>query len=183
MIRKLIALSILFFVTAKTLAQDPSPKGEQAKQSTASKQVSTFIIEAPQLKTTKKIWIYLPKNYDASKKKYPVIYMHDAQNIFDAKTSFVGEWNVDETLDSINAQVIVIGIENNQKHSCINVGDIILFSKKQPVTSVDKFFEIAKTSEKRQLTVYRLNSKEEFELIDLYPVQTDPKIGVCNLFE
>jgi len=79
--------------------------------------------------------------------------------------------------------VIVIGIENNQKHSCINVGDIILFSKKQPVTSVDKFFEIAKTSEKRQLTVYRLNSKEEFELIDLYPVQTDPKIGVCNLFE
>lgn len=79
--------------------------------------------------------------------------------------------------------VIVIGIENNQKHSCINVGDIILFSKNQPITSVDKFFEIAKTSEKRHLTVYRLNSKDDFELVDLYPVPTDPKIGVCNLFE
>ena len=83
-----------------------------AQESTTSKQVSTFTIEAPQLKSTKKIWVYLPKDYLASAKKYPVIYMHDAQNLFDAKTSYVGEWNVDETLDSINAQVIVIGIEH-----------------------------------------------------------------------
>ncbi|WP_284651266.1 alpha/beta hydrolase [Flavobacterium terrisoli] len=83
-----------------------------AQESTASKQVSTFTLDAPQLKTTKKIWVYLPKDYLASAKKYPVIYMHDAQNLFDAKTSYVGEWNVDETLDSINAQVIVIGIEH-----------------------------------------------------------------------
>jgi len=83
-----------------------------AQESTASQQVSTFILDAPQLKTTKKIWVYLPKDYSAYDKKYPVIYMHDAQNLFDAKTSYVGEWNVDETLDSINAQVIVIGIEH-----------------------------------------------------------------------
>jgi predicted alpha/beta superfamily hydrolase len=83
-----------------------------AQQSTASKQVSCFTIEAPQLKTTKKIWVYLPKNYTASTKKYPVIYMHDAQNLFDASTSYAGEWNIDETLDSINAQVIIIGIEH-----------------------------------------------------------------------
>lgn len=83
-----------------------------AQESTASPQVSTFTLEAPQLKTTKKIWVYLPKEYKTANKKYPVIYMHDAQNLFDAKTSYVGEWNVDETLDSINAQVIVIGIEH-----------------------------------------------------------------------
>ena len=83
-----------------------------AQQSTASKQVSTFTIEAPQLKTTKKIWVYLPKSYDSSTKKYPVIYMHDAQNLFDASTSYAGEWSVDETLDNLNAQVIVIGIEH-----------------------------------------------------------------------
>ena len=34
-------------------------------QSTASKQVSTFTIDAPQLETQKKIWIYLPKDYQA----------------------------------------------------------------------------------------------------------------------
>lgn len=83
-----------------------------SQESTASKQVSTFTIEAPQLNTTKKIWVYLPKNYAISNKEFPVIYMHDGQNLFDAKTSYVGEWNVDETLNSINAQVIVIGIEH-----------------------------------------------------------------------
>lgn len=84
-----------------------------AQQSTASKNVSTFTIEAPQLKTTKKIWIYLPEGYSSSAKKtYNVIYMHDAQNLFDAKTSFVGEWSVDEKLDSLKAPVIVVGIEH-----------------------------------------------------------------------
>ncbi len=112
MIQRLMLLFVFFIAFGKTFAQQPNLKEEQAKQSTASNQVSTFIIEAPQLKTTKKIWIYLPKEYDSTKKKYPVIYMHDAQNIFDAKTSYVGEWNVDEKLDSINAQVIIVGIEH-----------------------------------------------------------------------
>jgi len=102
MIKRLPLLLALLFAFTNTIAQ----------KSTASKQVSTFAIESPQLHSTKKIWIYLPKNYDASKKKYPVIYMHDAQNLFDATTSYVGEWNVDEKLDSLNAQVIVVGIEH-----------------------------------------------------------------------
>jgi predicted alpha/beta superfamily hydrolase len=105
MMQRLTLLTLLFIVIGKTFAQ----------QNTASKQVSTFTIEAPQLNTTKKIWIYLPKNYDSTQKKYPVIYMHDAQNLFDAKTSFVGEWNVDEKLDSLNAQVIVVGIEHENE--------------------------------------------------------------------
>jgi predicted alpha/beta superfamily hydrolase len=83
-----------------------------AAQNTASKQVSTFTIDAPQLHGQKKIWLYLPKDYATSNSKYPVLYMHDAQNLFDAKTSYVGEWNVDETLDSLNAKVIVVGIEH-----------------------------------------------------------------------
>lgn len=96
----IIALALLFAISGK------------AQESTANKQVSTFTIDASQLQGAKKIWIYLPKNYKTTTKKYPVLYMHDAQNLFDAKTSFVGEWNVDETLDSLNAQVIVIGIEH-----------------------------------------------------------------------
>ena len=102
--------SIVFFlfllVSSWIYAQDTASK------STATPQVSTFTIDAPQLHYSKKIWLYLPKNYATGTKKYPVIYMHDAQNLFDAKTSFAGEWNVDEKLDSLNAQVIVVGIEN-----------------------------------------------------------------------
>lgn len=103
MIRQFYLFSFLFIIT------------NSIAQSTASKQVSTFDIEAPQLQTSKKIWVYLPKNYLTSQKKYPVIYMHDAQNLFDAKTSFAGEWNIDEKLDSLNAQVIVVGIEHGKE--------------------------------------------------------------------
>jgi len=41
--------------------------------------------------------------------------MHDAQNLFDTKTAYAGEWNVDEKLDSLNAQVIVVGIEHGNE--------------------------------------------------------------------
>jgi predicted alpha/beta superfamily hydrolase len=81
-----------------------------------SAQVSIFTIEAPQLNTTKKIWIYLPASYKTHPmKKYPVIYMHDAQNLFDAKSAFAGEWEVDETLDRIKADVIIVGIEHGNE--------------------------------------------------------------------
>ncbi len=105
MFKIILLAGILLFITYKVRGQE----------STASKQVSTFTIEAPQLKTSKKIWIYLPKSYADSDKKYPVIYMHDAQNLFDKKTSYAGEWEVDETLDRLNADVIVIGIEHGNE--------------------------------------------------------------------
>lgn len=58
-----------------------------AQQSTASASVSSFTIHSPQLNAERKIWLYLPHDYKASGKKYPVIYMHDGQNLFDHKTS------------------------------------------------------------------------------------------------
>jgi len=85
-------------------------------QSTASKQVTKLTIEAPQLNTIKTIWVYLPKNYHNSNKRYPVIYMHDAQNLFDANTSYVGEWQIDEYLDTITEnESIIIGIEHGNE--------------------------------------------------------------------
>lgn len=85
-------------------------------QSTASKEVTKFIITAPQLDTLKTIWVYLPKKYQNSKKNYPVIYMHDAQNLFDASTSYAGEWKVDEYMDQlITNESIIIGIEHGDQ--------------------------------------------------------------------
>lgn len=85
-------------------------------QSTASEQVTKFIIAAPQLNTSKNIWVYLPKSYQNSEKNYPVIYMHDAQNIFDASTSYAGEWQVDEYLDTqADKESIIIGIEHGNE--------------------------------------------------------------------
>jgi predicted alpha/beta superfamily hydrolase len=99
---------LLFFCTFSFL-------NTYSQQKTDTERYKTFTLNAPQLETQKKIWVYLPKEYEKSSQKYPVIYMHDGQNLFDAKTSYVGEWNVDETLDSINAKVIVVGIEHGGK--------------------------------------------------------------------
>ena len=70
----------------------------------------------PQLNRSRRIWIYFPPAYETSGINYPVLYMHDGQNLFDLKTSYAGEWEVDETLNKLAAQgkqvPIVIGIDN-----------------------------------------------------------------------
>lgn len=159
MIRSQLLLLVCFFTITKITAQD----SKQPKESTASKQVSTFTVEAPQLKTVKKIWIYLPENYLTSKKKFSVIYMHDAQNLFDAKTSYSGEWNVDEKLDSLKAQVIVVGIEHgndkrieeltpykNQKYGGGNADNYLEFIVKTLKPQIDKSY---RTKSKKKNTI------------------------------
>lgn len=73
----------------------------------------------PQLNRYRRIWIYLPPGYEKSKKHYPVLYMHDGQNLFDNYVSGYGEWGVDETIDSLvmagKHGCIVVGIENGAK--------------------------------------------------------------------
>lgn len=135
-----------------------------AQQSSASKQVSTFTIEAPQLQTSKKIWVYLPENYLTSKKKFSVIYMHDAQNLFDAKTSYSGEWNVDEKLDSLKAQVIVVGIEHgNEKR----IDELTPFkNKKYGGGKADSYLEfIVKTLKPKIDKTYRTKTKKKNTII------------------
>lgn len=70
----------------------------------------------PQLERKRRIWVYLPPNYLKTDKKYPVLYMHDAQNLFDDLTSYSGEWGVDESLnalyDKTGKGLIVVGIEH-----------------------------------------------------------------------
>ena len=74
---------------------------------------------SPQLKNTRKLRIYLPPSYqENAAKRYPVLYMHDGQNLFDAKTAAYGvEWGIDETVNRLVAtgvmdEVIVVGIDN-----------------------------------------------------------------------
>jgi predicted alpha/beta superfamily hydrolase len=77
----------------------------------------------PQLRRTRRVWVYLPPGYDeASPKRYPVLYLQDGQNVFDQFTSFAGEWGVDETLDALAASgqdlssCVVVAVDNADKH-------------------------------------------------------------------
>lgn len=68
---------------------------------------------------TRNVEIWLPKGYSESEaKRFPVIYMHDGQNLFSANDSYSGEeWGVDETITKMAAkkqipEAIVVGIWN-----------------------------------------------------------------------
>lgn len=69
------------------------------------------------------IIVYLPPGYEQDKKKrYPVLYLHDGQNLFDGATSFIPglEWRVDETAQTLIESkeikpLIIVGIYNTGK--------------------------------------------------------------------
>ncbi len=96
----------------------PSAVGAQGRRSTASPSVSVLSDSFPvrQLGRTRRVWLYLPPDYATSRRRYPVLYLHDGQNVFDAATSFAGEWGVDEALDSLHALgdsgIIVVAVDN-----------------------------------------------------------------------
>lgn len=70
----------------------------------------------PGLERTRTLRVYLPPSYASSDQRYPVIYMHDGQNLFDDATSYAGEWGVDEILDELarthHFEAIVVGVDN-----------------------------------------------------------------------
>ncbi|WP_286747186.1 MULTISPECIES: alpha/beta hydrolase-fold protein [Roseivirga] len=92
----------------------------QQSTSTAAANVhvvdSVFTIEG--LERERQVRIYLPPDYETTNDRYPVLYMHDGQNLFDDTTSFVGEWGVDEILNELYTEkrmrFIVVGIDNGQ---------------------------------------------------------------------
>ncbi|MED5618816.1 alpha/beta hydrolase [Ideonella sp. BN130291] len=70
----------------------------------------------PGLARERTLRLYLPPSYGQGERRYPVIYMHDGQNLFDDATSYVGEWGVDETLNALarshGFEAIVVGVDH-----------------------------------------------------------------------
>jgi len=72
-------------------------------------------VHSPQLDNQRDVYVYLPPSYRDTDRRYPVIYMHDGQNLFDRATSFGEEWGVDQTLEEgaeEGMEAIVVGIPN-----------------------------------------------------------------------
>lgn len=70
------------------------------------------------MRRKRKVWALLPYNYDQTQKHYPVLYLHDAQNLFDDYAPF-GNWAIDRKLAILAEQgmsdLIVIAIEHAGK--------------------------------------------------------------------
>lgn len=71
------------------------------------------------LGNSRDVLVYLPPGYRRSRtRRYPVLYLHDGQNVFDAATAFGGnEWRADETAERLVEQklidpVIIVAVAN-----------------------------------------------------------------------
>ena len=67
------------------------------------------------------VLVWTPAGYESDTgRRYPVVYMHDAQMLFDASTTWNGqEWAVDETVDRLVREgaiepVIIVGLANTE---------------------------------------------------------------------
>lgn len=72
----------------------------------------------PQLNKTRKIWALLPYNYHSTTETYPVLYLQDAQNLFNEGSAF-GNWEIDQKMSILaeygRGEVIIIAIENGSE--------------------------------------------------------------------
>lgn len=104
---------------------EPAVCGPLVRVSTLTGDIRTHnLFHSPELQNARTIMVYLPPGYDDEPdERYPVLYMHDGNNIFDAKTSAAGvEWGVDETAQRLIAQgrirkVIIVGIFNTPQRT------------------------------------------------------------------
>ncbi len=72
-------------------------------------------VYSPELDNTREIVVYRPASYDKSTARYPVIYMHDGQNLFDPETAFAAEWGVDRAMAHAPRKArraLVVGVAN-----------------------------------------------------------------------
>ena len=112
--RVLLACLLLLATTIAGGAQEPP------RRSTAGPTVQILSPMAiPGLDRERTIRVYLPPGYETGRKRYRVLYMFDGQNLFDDATSYVGEWGVDETLDTLakneGIELIVVGIDHGNE--------------------------------------------------------------------
>lgn len=70
--------------------------------------------------STRSLYIYLPRGYDEhTDKRYPVLYMHDGQNVFQTfvEDSYAGSWRADATADTLVSsglmqECLIVGVSN-----------------------------------------------------------------------
>ena len=74
----------------------------------------------PELDRARRVRIYLPPGYATSGRRYPVLYMHDGQNLFADAADGAASWAVDETLDALaqsdGLELIVVAVDHGGVH-------------------------------------------------------------------
>jgi predicted alpha/beta superfamily hydrolase len=79
------------------------------------KEYRTLLIYSNELEMEKRVYVYAPEGNDNA--RYPVLYMHDGQNLFDDFTAYMNRgWRLLNLLMQENAlKIIVVGIQSDGK--------------------------------------------------------------------
>jgi predicted alpha/beta superfamily hydrolase len=112
---KSIALAV---VLALALASAPAAAQRRHTLTGTFRTIENF--QSRFLPSARTVLVYLPPGYDRdTARRYPVLYLHDGQNLFDGATSFIDgqEWRVDETAErliraGLVEPLIVVGVYN-----------------------------------------------------------------------
>lgn len=81
-------------------------------------QIERHVSTSAYLRNTRGIDVYLPPGYNPSQRRYPVLYMHDGNNLFFKEIAFGGmPWGIDRVLNHLIAiqrvpPLIVVGVYN-----------------------------------------------------------------------
>jgi predicted alpha/beta superfamily hydrolase len=111
------------------------------------------------LNNKRDIIVWLPPSYKKEKERcYPVIYMHDGQNIMNPKTAYIGiDWQIDETVTRLikageMQEIIIVGIYNTperlEEYSDSAKGkNYMKFVVEQLKPFIDKYYRTKSDSE------------------------------------
>ena len=98
--------------------------GEAVRATGATSDLRLHKFRSRIFRNTRFLRVWLPPGYGNAEnagRHYPVLYLNDGQNLFEASTSFTGvEWQVDETAERLIREgsiqpMIIVGIDNTGK--------------------------------------------------------------------
>ncbi|WP_409229386.1 alpha/beta hydrolase [Gudongella sp. SC589] len=100
------------------------------------------------LENNREINIYIPSSYyEDNEKSYPVLYMHDGQNVFDGERAYAGVgWTVHEVHDELVSrgmirELIIVGIDNMQEDRLSEYAHVNGRFKRQRIMGKGKLYE------------------------------------------
>ncbi len=154
---RLLVLCAAFNFGCGASAQGVTASGLSA-QSAPSPRVTVLSPQLiiPGLDRARTVRIYVPPGYASSVKRYPVLYMHDGQNLFAGATAHAGQWDVDDTLDGLarsqGLELIVVAIDNGEVHRVteLNPWDNARFGKGEGRLYMDFIVSVLKPLVDRQ---------------------------------
>ena len=119
-------LACLMLAASGLAAPAAVAAAERPSTVVAPSRFETFTVALPTLGVERTLRVYLPRGYtNCEGCRYPVVYFMDGQNVFDAATSYVGEWGADETLDDLLAKhdlaVIAVGVDHGGDQTAARV--------------------------------------------------------------